>query len=374
MRAGLDQVIVLCYSNDLAPRQPTPGPWSRCCTCATSWPRRGRPPVVTEMLDDRNRVLAQVAHVDDVVVSGEIVSLLVTQLSEDHRLEAVFAELLGADGSEIYLRPAEWYVLPARGHLRHRRGGCGARSETALGLPHGRAGRARAAVRRGASTRPSPRPSRRPPGDRGRGARRRPRRDPLRMAPGTSLAGPARRDRVEPRPPAHLDHRPAADRRGVGVATALAAALDRGDFDLVLSSPRQRARRDRRLAGFPEPEVDADLAEWDYGDYEGITTAEIRETVPGWTVWSHPTPGRRDRRRGRRRGSTGSSSGSRDAARAALVFGHGHALRALTARWLGLPVPDGRLFRLDTATVSVLGFERDEPRDPRAGTPEPPSP
>ena len=68
--------------------------------------------VVSEMLDDRNRVLAQVAHVDDVVVSGEIVSLLVTQLSEDHRLEAVFGELLGDEGSEIYLRPAEWYVEP----------------------------------------------------------------------------------------------------------------------------------------------------------------------------------------------------------------------------------------------------------------------
>ncbi len=66
------------------------------------------------MLDDRNRVLAQVAHVDDVVVSGEIVSLLVTQLSEDQRLEAVFAELLAHTGAEIYLRPAEWYVQPGR--------------------------------------------------------------------------------------------------------------------------------------------------------------------------------------------------------------------------------------------------------------------
>jgi hypothetical protein len=69
-------------------------------------------PVVSEMLDDRNRVLAEVAHVDDVVVSGEFVSLLVTQLSEDQRLEAVFTELLAATGAEIYLRPAEWYVRP----------------------------------------------------------------------------------------------------------------------------------------------------------------------------------------------------------------------------------------------------------------------
>ena len=69
-------------------------------------------PVVSEMLDDRNRALASVADVDDVVVSGEIVSLLVTQLSEDLRLEAVFRELLDNDGSEIYLRPASWYVQP----------------------------------------------------------------------------------------------------------------------------------------------------------------------------------------------------------------------------------------------------------------------
>ena len=72
------------------------------------------------MLDDRNRVLASVADVDDVVVSGEIVSLLVTQLSEDQRLEPVFKELLGNEGSEIYLRPAEWYVQPGDGRqLRH---------------------------------------------------------------------------------------------------------------------------------------------------------------------------------------------------------------------------------------------------------------
>jgi hypothetical protein len=69
-------------------------------------------PIVSEMLDDRNRVLAQVAQVDDVVVSGEIVSLIVTQLSEDQRLELVFSELLGDTGAEIYLRPAEWYVQP----------------------------------------------------------------------------------------------------------------------------------------------------------------------------------------------------------------------------------------------------------------------
>lgn len=131
-------------------------------------------------------------------------------------------------------------------------------------------------------------------------------------------------------------------------------------FELVLTSPRQRARRTAELAGYPDAVVDHDLTEWAYGDYEGITTPEIRETVPGWTVWTHPSPGgesaeavtkRLDRVVARVRAAEGR----------ALVFGHGHALRALAARWLGLPACEGRLFRLDTATISVLGFEREQP-------------
>ncbi len=92
-------------------------------------------PVVSEMIDDRNRVLASVADVDDVVVSGEIVSLLVTQLSEDGRLEPVFKELLGAEGSEIYLRPAEWYVQPGEDvSWATVVAGASRRNETAIGL------------------------------------------------------------------------------------------------------------------------------------------------------------------------------------------------------------------------------------------------
>ena len=87
------------------------------------------------MIDDRNRVLASVADVDDIVVSGEIVSLLVTQLSEDGRLEAVFKELLGAEGSEIYLRPAEWYVQPGDDvSWATVVAGAARRNETAIGL------------------------------------------------------------------------------------------------------------------------------------------------------------------------------------------------------------------------------------------------
>jgi probable phosphoglycerate mutase len=146
--------------------------------------------------------------------------------------------------------------------------------------------------------------------------------------------------------------------QGEEVARSLAPRLT-GSFDLVLTSPRLRARRTAELSGHPEAEPDEDLAEWAYGDYEGRTTEEIRETVPDWTVWSHPCPG----------GETGDQVAARldrvvercqDVGRA-LVFGHGHALRALTARWLDLTVTDGRLFRLDTATVSVLGWERESP-------------
>lgn len=147
---------------------------------------------------------------------------------------------------------------------------------------------------------------------------------------------------------------------GERVAGQLAARLAGEAFDLVLTSPRRRARHTADLVGFPEAEVDEDLVEWAYGDYEGITTAEIRETVPGWTVWTHPTPGgetpgqvtaRLDRVVKRVRDQGGRS----------LVFGHGHALRALTARWLEQPVTEGRYFRLDTATLSVLGWERETP-------------
>jgi probable phosphoglycerate mutase len=147
---------------------------------------------------------------------------------------------------------------------------------------------------------------------------------------------------------------------GEETATALGAKLAGIDFRLVLTSPRRRARHTAELAGYADAEVTDDLAEWAYGDYEGLTTAEIRESVPGWTVWTHPSPG----------GETAAEVAARldrvvDRAREGdgrtLVFAHGHSLRVLAARWLGLPPQDGRLLRLDTATVSVLGFERETP-------------
>jgi broad specificity phosphatase PhoE len=147
---------------------------------------------------------------------------------------------------------------------------------------------------------------------------------------------------------------------GEAVARGLHERLDDDDFSLVLTSPRPRASDTARLAGHPEAEVDPDLAEWDYGDLEGETTPEIRKTYPDWTIWSGPVPGgesaddvrlRLDRVVARCRAAEGR----------VLLFGHGHSLRALAARWLQLPVTDGRHLRLDTATVSVLGWERETP-------------
>ncbi len=147
---------------------------------------------------------------------------------------------------------------------------------------------------------------------------------------------------------------------GEDVARQLATRFVDVEFDLVLSSPRVRAQRTAALAGFIDVQLDDDLTEWDYGDYEGVTTAVIRESVPGWTVWSDPVPGgetaeqvevRLDRVLERVRATDGR----------VLVFSHGHTSRALAARWLALPVQDGRLFALDTATVSVLAYERERP-------------
>lgn len=146
---------------------------------------------------------------------------------------------------------------------------------------------------------------------------------------------------------------------GEDAARALAPRLAEVDFAEVLTSPRLRARRTAELAGFPDAVVEPDLVEWDYGDYEGVTTAEIREQVPGWSVWTHPVPGgesaaevtaRLDRLLARLEAVDGT----------VLLVAHGHTLPALTARWLGLAVGEGRHFALDTSTVSVLGRHREQ--------------
>ena len=141
-------------------------------------------------------------------------------------------------------------------------------------------------------------------------------------------------------------------------ARAVGEALRGREFALVVSSPLIRARETARLAGF-EPELRNDLAEWDYGEYDGLTTPQIREQVPDWTIWGY--------------GAVGGESVEQLAARAdrvvaellavdgdVLVFSHGHFLRVLTARWLELGAADGRLFALDSGTLSTLGFEREQ--------------
>jgi broad specificity phosphatase PhoE len=145
-------------------------------------------------------------------------------------------------------------------------------------------------------------------------------------------------------------------------AGMLAPVVARYHVVEVLVSPRQRARATARLAGLADATVDDDLAEWDYGAYEGISTAEIRHDRPGWYLWRDGVPDgetvqqvgeRADRvlariRPALRRGDV------------ALV-GHGHALRILAARWIGLPAAAGAGLRLDTGTVNVLGHEHDRP-------------
>ena len=134
--ADLDQIIVLCYDRDLEAQAADSRTLVSLLHVRDILRKVGsETPVVSEMMDDRNRILASVADVDDIVVSGEIVSLLVTQLSEDGRLEAVFKELLGAEGSEIYLRPAEWYVQPGTDvSWATVVAGAARRNETAIGL------------------------------------------------------------------------------------------------------------------------------------------------------------------------------------------------------------------------------------------------
>ena len=132
--------------------------------------------------------------------------------------------------------------------------------------------------------------------------------------------------------------------------------LEPRQFALVLVSPLGRARETCRLAGYPDALIDPDLREWDYGDYEGLTTAQIQAGRPAWSLWTDGVPN----------GETAAqvaARAERAIARALAVegdvalFAHGHILRVLTACWLGLPPQDGSLFALGTAAVSTLGYE-----------------
>jgi len=129
---------------------------------------------------------------------------------------------------------------------------------------------------------------------------------------------------------------------------------------LVLSSPRVRARVTAELAGLTVDRIDDRLAEWDYGDYEGITTEEIRRTVPGWTVWSHPTPaGETAAQVSARADDLLADAAARLADGDVVLVGHGQFSRVLMARWIGLPASAGQNLAMHPAAWSVLGFERE---------------
>ena len=147
------------------------------------------------------------------------------------------------------------------------------------------------------------------------------------------------------------------DAEGRASAAAVADLLRGWHFTLELSSPLSRAWDTARLAGL-DPVPDDDLLEWDYGEYEGLATEEIRTAIPGWSVWTHEVIGgesvdqvgaRADRviERGLRAGGD------------VILVAHAHFLRVLAARWIGLPPGQGRHLTLDTCSMSVLGWERE---------------
>jgi broad specificity phosphatase PhoE len=131
-------------------------------------------------------------------------------------------------------------------------------------------------------------------------------------------------------------------------------------FSLVLTSPLRRATETCSLAGFDDQAViDPDLQEWDYGIFEGRKTADIRKDCPEWTIWTANVD----------KGESLSEVGARAdvviqrvsaTVGDAILFAHGHIFRILTARWLGLPPEAGRLFGMDTATLNILGYEREQ--------------
>lgn len=147
--------------------------------------------------------------------------------------------------------------------------------------------------------------------------------------------------------------------RGQQSAQAIGQYLAGRQFSLVLTSPRQRAQETCRIAGYSmRAVVDENLTEWDYGDYEGRTTAEIRSKQVGWTIWNSSVPGGESIERVAERARSVIERAEAAGGKVAL-FSHAHFLRILAAIWIGLPARCGSLFALGTGSISVLGFERE---------------
>ena len=146
---------------------------------------------------------------------------------------------------------------------------------------------------------------------------------------------------------------------GVRNAELLGPRLERRRFTAVFTSPLSRASETCRLAGLGErAEVREDLLEWDYGEYEGITTEDIRARRPGWLLWRDGCPGGEDARQVGAR-ADGLIDDLRRLDGDAALFAHGHVLRVIAARWVALPPEAGGLLALSTGTLSVLGYERE---------------
>ncbi len=155
---------------------------------------------------------------------------------------------------------------------------------------------------------------------------------------------------------------------GEAAATALAPLLAQHDIVATFCSPAQRATRTAQLAGLADIKQDADLWEWDYGGYEGLTTAQIRVQRPGWYLWRDGVvpgdaahPGETVQHVGERVDRVLALAEPMMARGDVALVAHGHVLRVLTARYLLLDPSDGKLFRLDTGTISTLGHEHGEP-------------
>jgi probable phosphoglycerate mutase len=146
---------------------------------------------------------------------------------------------------------------------------------------------------------------------------------------------------------------------GARNAELLALRLERRRFASVFTSPLSRAFDTCRLAGMGDgAQVREELLEWDYGEYEGVTTEQIREGRPGWLLWRDGCPGGEDARQVGRR-VDGLVDELRGLDGDAALFAHGHVLRVIAARWVGLPPQAGGVLALATGTLSVLGYERE---------------